>query len=334
MYMSLLGLRCRHWTGCVCTTRAPTSSPVIPTVCVHVCGCSPCFSCSEADRRAARNMRLMQAATAADVLAEEQEALRLLQMQADAAVLDAAQQQQQQSQRRLSSPTQSPRLKAGSPRLPPVPPAAAPAVVQQKLTPRQGASSTPEPGQHHHIHGLDASSSASHSKTPVPSRPPVAPASSSSRPQSAASSPAGSCRASPEPCAHEQQGLHAARGCCSVTPLDLGRASSTGVVSVLASPREAGAEKLCAESSCGSVSARHAQQQPPWCPTSCSPPPRLQASSGSCVRLGSAGGGGGVVSSAGRTNVLYAVMALLGELDASGLSIVQREVQTRMMELQ
>jgi hypothetical protein len=38
------------------------------------------------------------------------------------------------------------------------------------------------------------------------------------------------------------------------------------------------------------------------------------------------------VPSASRTNVLYAVMALLGELDASGLSIVQREVQMRLME--
>jgi hypothetical protein len=32
--------------------------------------------------------------------------------------------------------------------------------------------------------------------------------------------------------------------------------------------------------------------------------------------------------------VLYAVMALLGELDVSGLNIVQREVQMRLMEQQ
>jgi hypothetical protein len=33
-----------------------------------------------------------------------------------------------------------------------------------------------------------------------------------------------------------------------------------------------------------------------------------------------------------RTSVLYAVMALLGELDVSSLHIVQREVQTRLIE--
>jgi hypothetical protein len=43
---------------------------------------------------------------------------------------------------------------------------------------------------------------------------------------------------------------------------------------------------------------------------------------------------GAAAPASSRTNVLYAVMALLGELDVSGLSIVQREVQMRLLEQQ
>jgi hypothetical protein len=163
----------------------------------------------------------------------------------------------------------------------------------------------------------------------------------------------------------------------TVTPRDMGRASSTGLGITPGHQGEADtARQLYGEHSFGSLTPsrqlpqhqqqyqphqhqqqHHYQQQEqckPWpspvgseqagyqhyTPSSpCCPPLRQQQVLVWRPPEGAPAGHyppGGTVSppASSRTNVLYAVMALLGELDVSGLSIVQREVQMRLMEQQ
>jgi hypothetical protein len=143
----------------------------------------------------------------------------------------------------------------------------------------------------------------------------------------------------------------------SATPRDLGVASTTGV-SVSAGQGESvdPSRQLCAEHSYGSAAKHFLQQQHAMQQRMCAPglpempyqhmpcgmnspplrqqqvplqlPAQWRSPEHASHSIGAA------APAASRTNVLYAVMALLGELDVSGLSIVQREVQMRLLDLQ
>lgn len=343
----------QQWTFHAC--RPPHVPEAVSTCYHHLCVLDMFVcACSDADRQAAKGIRMLHPATAEDVLAEEQAAAEQLmqQMQAD---------EQQASTQRGSRPpsaTQRPPLPNISPRssncaaaVPTGVAAAASPIVRRNSACKSAASPEPPQPQQQYMHDPSSTSGSPEQARSGHMNSTKGNISGLSTPPAGQSAP-GSHRGTPEPYAdmgaHQMQ-QQVPRG-YSVTPRDSGNASCVGV-SVAAGQTEAGdmSRQLYAEQSQGSVARQFLQQhqvmqqrawgaeQPAHQQSHCmqySPSPQRQQPLQLPAQWPRPPEHVSVSVSASRTNVLYAVMALLGELDVSGLSIVQREVQLRLTEHQ
>lgn len=320
--------------------------------------------CSDADRRAAKGMRMLQPATAADVLVEEREAAEQLKEALADQQAASTRQDSPSTSRPLSArqqlPVISPRSSSLAANVPTAPAGVTAAAAAAGSLPRKGSAprplTSPEPQQQ--AQGVDGSQGQTCSSSGEQIRAGASCKGGYNTPPaglSASASACGSHRATPEP--HADLSMPQLPRGYSVTPKDLGIASSTGV-SVSAGQGEPvdPSRQLCAEHSYGSSAKYYLQQQHAMQQRMCTPgvpevpyqqmpcgmyspplrqqqvPLQLPAQWRSPEHVSHSIGA--AAPAASRTNVLYAVMALLGELDVSGLSIVQREVQMRLLEHQ
>lgn len=326
--------------GCVCQGLKCLLPAVCSLLLLLLAPAVVVSPCSDADRQAAKGMRLLQPATAADVLAEEREAAEQLLQQVD-------------GQAAASSPLGS-RPPSATSRAPPLPSgrrrssnsaattptsAAAGGLTRRGSAPRPLAAIAPEEPH-------KPQCAVQHSTQECAAHSPPAAYTSLSAPPSAT----GSCRTTPEPHElansihrlHPQVGLQVHPRGFSTTPRDLGSSASCAGVPVINSFHGGGqhgegtadtpSRQLYGEHSHGSVAAKQfllqaqhqaIQQKAAWGLE------RQQLLSYPAPLLAEHS-----AAASTRTSVLYAVMALLGELDASSLHIVQREVQARLLEHQ